>query len=84
MVAIEAPLIGAEEKLAGRELRYNIHILPRPTPLTPPEIPRLWSLPHRAPLRLACRGIYWLMLPYYVPGFPPRAEARVDRNTIRR
>ena len=27
---------------------------------------------------------YWLHSSSYVPGFPPRAEARVDRNTIRR
>jgi hypothetical protein len=84
VVMIEVLLSVLKVHWAGIELRYNIHVFARPTPTAPPEIPRVWSLPHRAPLRLACRGFYWLMPPYYVPGFPPRAEARVDKNTIRR
>jgi hypothetical protein len=84
VVVIKVLLSALKKSWAGTELWYNIHISPRPTPTAPPEIPRPWSFPHRAPLRLECWGIYWLMLPYYVPGFPPRAEARVDRSTIRR
>jgi len=84
VVVIEVLLSVLKKDWADTELWYSIQVLPRPTPTAPLEIPRLWSLPHRVPLRLACRDFYWLMLSYYVPGFPPRAEARVDRNTIRR